>query len=99
MDPELPRRTPSLRNSPYEPQIRNHVLKLEFVGGAPSAVWVVGASPSSIELTGGLSPAVRATLPAAVDAVLALLAPLGAVPRAREPRPDVRPWWETSEPR
>src|SRR5690242_10203510 len=89
MDPELPRRTPSLRNSPYEPQIRNHVLKLEFVGGAPRAVWVVGASPSSIELIGGLTPPVRAVLPGAVEAVLALLAPLGVVPRARDPRPDV----------
>jgi hydrogenase maturation protease len=98
MDPELPRRTPSLRNSPYEPHIRNHVLKLEFVGGAPSDVWVVGASPESIELIGGLTPPVRAALPGAVDAVLALLRPLGVTPRPRDPRPAVKPWWETARP-
>jgi hydrogenase maturation protease len=98
LDPALPARTPSLRNSPYEPQIRNHVHKLEFVGGAPRDVWVVGASPSSIELIGGLTPPVRAALPGAVDAVLAILRGLGAIPRAREPRPDVRPWWETAKP-
>ena len=97
MDPELPKRTPSLRNSPYEPQIRNHVHKLEWVGGAPKDVWVVGAAPESIELIGGLTPAVRAALPAAVARVLALLRELGVAPAERSPRPAVRPWWETRE--
>lgn len=98
MDAELPKRTPSLRNSPYEPQIRNHVHKLEFVGGAPSAVWVVGVSPESIELIGGLTPRVRAALPRAVDAVLEILRGLGVEPRARDPRPAVKPWWEIAQP-
>jgi hydrogenase maturation protease len=95
MDPELPRATPSLRSSPYEPHGRNHVLKLEFVGGAPRDLWVLGPAPESIELTGGLSPAVAAALPGAVDEALAILRTLGVAPTARTPRPEVRPWWQT----
>jgi hydrogenase maturation protease len=98
MDPELPRRTPSLRNSPYEPQIRNHVQKLEWVGGAPRDVWVLGSAPESVELIGGLTAPVRAALPAAVAEVLAILRRLGVAPRERRPRPEVRPWWETRAP-
>jgi hydrogenase maturation protease len=98
MDPSLPAATPSLRMSPYEPHIRGHVQKLEWMGAAPRDVWVVGAAPESIELIGGLTPRVRAALPAAVDAVLAIVRDLGVAPRPREPRPQVRPWWETREP-
>jgi hydrogenase maturation protease len=98
MDPELPRRVPTLRNSPYEPHIRNHVLKLEWIGGAPRDVWVLGVAPESIELIGGLTPKVRAALPRAIDEVLTILRPLGVVPVARSPRPAVRPWWETRQP-
>jgi hydrogenase maturation protease len=97
MDPELPKATPSLRSSPYEPHIRNHVLKLEWAGGAPRDLWVLGPAPESIELIGGLTPKVREALPRAVDEVLAILRGLGAVPRPRSPRPAVRPWWETRE--
>src|SRR5512142_599875 len=50
LDRELPSREPSLRNSPYEPGVRNLLLTLEFTGGAPDRVWVVGAQPESIEL-------------------------------------------------
>jgi hydrogenase maturation protease len=98
MDPELPKRVPSLRNSPYEPHIRNHVLKLEWVGGAPRDVWVLGPAPESIELIGGLTPRVRAALPRAVDEVLAIVRGLGVAPVERSPRPEVRPWWETRRP-
>jgi hydrogenase maturation protease len=97
MDPGLPAATPSLRMSPYEPHIRVHVQKLEWMGAAPRDVWVVGAAPESVELIGGLTPAVRAALPAVVDEVLAILRGLGVEPRARDPRPAVRPWWETRE--
>ena len=94
LDREIPNREPQLRNSPYEPGIRNLVLTLEFTGGAPRDVWVLGAEPEDIELTGGLSEPVRAALPRAVEEVVALLRGLGLEPREREPRPDVLPWWE-----
>ncbi len=94
MDRGLPRREPSLRNSPYEPGVRDLVLTLEFTGGAPRDLWVVGAEPETVELTGGLSDSVRPALRRAVDEVLGILRSLGVVPRERRPRPEVRPWWE-----
>ena len=94
LDRDLPNREPSLRNSPYEPGLRNLVLTLEFTGGAPSSVWVLGAQPESIELNGGLSDSVKPALPRAVSAVLGILKTAGVAPRERTPRPDVRPWWE-----
>ena len=96
MDRELPARVPTLRNSPYEPSVRNLLLTLEFTGGAPRDVWVVGPMVESVELIGRLTDRVQAALPAAVEEVLALLRTLGVEVRAREPRPDVKPWWETS---
>jgi len=94
MDRDLPEREPQLRHSPYEPGIRNLVLTLEFTGGAPRRVWVVGAQPETVELTGGLSDAVKPALGRAVEEVLAILKGLGITPRERSPRPDVLPWWE-----
>lgn len=94
MDRALPEREPALRNSPYEPALRNLVLTLQFTGGAPGEVAVVGAEPESVELNGGLSDRVRPALEPAVAAVLEQLAARGIAPRAREPRPAVRPWWE-----
>ena len=94
MDRALPDREPALRHSPYEPGIRDLVLTLEFTGGAPRQVWVVGAQPETVELTGGLSDTLRPALSRAVDEVLAILARLGVGPRARAPRREVLPWWE-----
>ena len=94
MDRELPNREPALRNSPYEPTLRNLVLTLEFTGGAPRQVSVLGAEPESVELNGGLSDRVRPSLEPAVAAVIELLAAQGMRPRPREPRPAVLPWWE-----
>ena len=94
MDRDLPRREPSLRNSPYEPGVRDLLLTLEFTGGAPRDVWVVGATPRTVELTGGLSDAVRPALPAAVEEVLRIARGVGVEPRERTPRPAVLPWWE-----
>jgi hydrogenase maturation protease len=94
MDRDLPNREPALRNSPYEPTLRNLVLTLEFTGGAPRRVSVLGAEPESVELNGGLSDRVRPSLEPAVAAVIELLASEGVRPRSREPRPAVLPWWE-----
>src|SRR5919201_3176751 len=87
MDRELPNREPTLRHSPYEPGIRNLVLTLEFTGGAPRHVWVVGAQPETVELTGGLSDAVKPAVPRAVEEILGILRGLGVAPRERSPRP------------
>jgi hydrogenase maturation protease len=94
MDPQLPEREPRLRHSPYEPGIRKLVQTLEFTGGAPTRTWVLGAEPETVELTGGLSDAVRPALPGVVAEAVALLATLGAPARERSPRADALPWWE-----
>jgi hydrogenase maturation protease len=94
MDPGLPEREPALRHSPYEPGVRKLVQTLEFTGGAPERVWVVGAQPETVELTGGLSDAVKPAVPRAVEEILGILRGLGVAPRERSPRPAVRPWWE-----
>jgi hydrogenase maturation protease len=94
MDRALPDREPRLRHSPYEPGIRNLVLTLQFTGGAPERVWVVGAEPETVELTGGLSDPVKPALAPAVDEVLSIVRALGVEPRPRSPRPHVLPWWE-----
>lgn len=94
LDRDLPNREPSLRNSPYEPGVRNTLLTLEFTGGVPDRAWVLGAQPESVELNGGLSDSLRPALARAVAEVLAILGTLGIVPRERTPRHDVPPWWE-----
>lgn len=94
LDRDLPNREPSLRNSPYEPGVRNLVLTLEFTGGAPDRVWVLGAQPESVELNGGLSDSLRPALAKAAAEVVAILATLDVKPRDRTPRRDAPPWWE-----
>ena len=94
LDRDLPSREPALRNSPYEPGVRNLVLTLEFTGGAPRCVWVLGAQPESVELNGGISESLRPALRTAVAEVVALAESLGAAPRERSPRRDEPPWWE-----
>lgn len=94
LDRDLPGREPSLRNSPYEPGVRNLVLTLQFTGGAPERVWVVGAQPESVELNGGISESLKPALAAAVAEVVALATALGVAPRERAPRRDAPPWWE-----
>ncbi len=90
----LRRDDPEYRTSPHAYGLRAHLQALEFAGGAPSRVWVVGAIPADVELRGGLSPALKAAVPRVLDEVLALLRGLGAEarPRAAPLPPDL--WWE-----
>jgi hydrogenase maturation protease len=91
---QLLAKRPVLPASPHEPGLREALLALEFRGGAPPVVRLVGVIPGSVEMEVGLSAPVRAALPAAVDEVLRQLAALGAAATARAaPRvPDL--WWE-----
>jgi hydrogenase maturation protease len=85
---------PLLPASPHEPGLREALFALEFHGGAPREVRLVGVIPGAVELEVGLSPAVHAALPAVLEAALAELAALGAAarPRAVPTVPDL--WWE-----
>jgi hydrogenase maturation protease len=91
---ELLSRKPVLAMSPHEPGVREALLTAEFAGVAPAVVRLVGVIPGSTETGIGLSPAVRAAIPAAVQRVLRELAALGVAGTPREPpeAPDL--WWE-----
>lgn len=88
------------RMSPHAFGLRSHLLTLEFGGGAPRQVFVVGALPEDVELRSGLTPTLKGAVPAVLEALLRVLARLGAAPSLRpEPLP-VKLWWdETAGPR
>jgi len=82
------------RMSPHAFGLKSHLLTLEFGGGAPREVFVVGAIPADVELRSGLTPALKAAVPAVLEALLQLLSRLGAAPALRaEPLP-LRLWWD-----
>jgi hydrogenase maturation protease len=91
-------RGPVLQASPHEPGLREALFALEFRGGGPREVRLVGVVPESVELEVGLSPSARGALEPALAEVLRQLAALGVVARERVPprAPDV--WWERTPP-
>jgi hydrogenase maturation protease len=81
--------------SPHEPGLREALFALEFRGGGPSRVTLVGVVPSdSATLSIGLSEPVRAAVPDALAETVRQLATLGVRARERVPprAPDL--WWE-----
>jgi hydrogenase maturation protease len=91
---QLLSRKPVVATSPHEPGLREALFTLEFSGGAPRDVRLVGVIPGLVEMDVGLSPPVRAALEPALASLVAQLASLGVAARPRpEPRaPDL--WWE-----
>jgi len=91
---QLLAKKPILPASPHEPGLREALFTLEFSGGGPREVRLVGVIPAAVEMEVGLSPPVRASVPAAIEELLRQLAALGVVATRRaEPRePDL--WWE-----
>jgi hydrogenase maturation protease len=92
---QLLAKDPLLPMSPHEPGLREALFTLEFRGGAPREVRLVGVIPGDGQTLGiGLSAPVRAAVPAAVDEALRQLAGLGvaAAPRVPPAEPDL--WWE-----
>lgn len=88
------RNDPEYRMSPHAFGLRSHLLTLEFGGGAPRQVFVVGAIPADVELRSGLTPALKAAVPAVLAAVVERLERLGVAPALRpEPLP-LRLWWD-----
>ncbi|MBI5067124.1 MAG: hydrogenase maturation protease [Deltaproteobacteria bacterium] len=82
------------RMSPHAFGLRGHLLTLEFGGGAPREVVVVGAIPEDVELRSGLTPALKGAVPAVLEALVQVLSRLGAAPALRpEPLP-LRLWWD-----
>jgi hydrogenase maturation protease len=92
--PQLLAKKPVLPASPHEPGLREALFTLEFRGGAPGEVRLVGVVPAAVEMEVGLSPPVRAAVPGALAEVVRQLAALGVEARERaHPRPPDL-WWE-----
>jgi hydrogenase maturation protease len=91
---EIVRKAPVQALSPHEPGVREALLNAEFHEVTPRVFRLVGVIPEQTESNAPLSPAVRAAVGAACEAVLAELAVVGVVPTARVPPlvPDL--WWE-----
>lgn len=91
---QLLAKKPVLPASPHEPGLREALFTLEFRGGGPGDVRLVGVIPGQVEMEVGLSAPVRAAVPAALDEVVRQLAALGvpAHPRPVPREPDL--WWE-----
>ncbi len=82
------------RMSPHAFGLRSHLLTLEFGGGAPRQVYVVGAIPEDVELRSGLSPALKGAVPAVLEAVLQVMSRLDAAPALRPAPLPLRLWWD-----
>ena len=84
------------RLSPHDPGLNEALASLQFSGGGPRDVLLIGIIPGNVATGIGLSPAVRAAVPAAVETVARELERRGAPLLRRVPRgtPDI--WWERS---
>ncbi len=91
---ELLSKRPVLAVSPHEPGVREALLNADFMGVAPAIVRLVGVVPARTETGIGLSPEVRAAIPAAVERVAAELRALGVAVAERVPPREPDLWWE-----
>ncbi len=91
---ELLTKKPILAMSPHEPGVREALLNADFMGVTPPVVRLVGVVPARTETGIGLSPEVRAAVPAAVDRVAAELRALGVDAPERVPPREPDLWWE-----
>jgi len=64
---------PGIRISPHEPSINDALIVLDFAGGAPREVTLVGIVPERLDGGITLSDAVAAAVPRAAACVLALV--------------------------
>ena len=80
--------------SPHEPTLREALMRMALLGKGPDDVFLAGAIPEVVKTGTGLSPRVRAAVPAIEQHVLRELLRLGArvAQRASRHEPDL--WWE-----
>lgn len=83
-----------LRLSPHSSGLAEALQMLEFRGGGPSAVRLVGVVPQRCDLGLGLSPPVRAAVPLALTTVVEQLRLLGVAIKEREQPREAEIWWE-----
>lgn len=82
------------RLSPHDPSLRGALVAADLLGRAPAEVLLVGIVPAATNLGLGLTPAVKAALPKAVQAVAAELTRLGLQILRRPVPQSAEVWWE-----
>ncbi len=95
---QLLKHPPAQRTSPHDPGLKETLLSLELHDQSPRRVLVVGVIPGETGYEPRLTDAVRAAVPAAVEAVLAELEELGVPARPRPEPHEPRIWWEQNPP-
>jgi hydrogenase maturation protease len=90
----LVKRSPVLALSPHEPGVREAIMNAEFIGVAPGVIRLVGIIPGSTAYEIGLTPEVRAAVPAAVRQVVEELRAVGVEVAERAPPREPDLWWE-----
>jgi hydrogenase maturation protease len=90
----LLRHAPAQRLGPHDPGFKQTLLTLDFAGLGPREVTLVGMVPHATAPCARLSPAVRASLPRAVEAVVCALQRVGVQVRPRADARAAAPWWE-----
>lgn len=88
--------TLSARGSAHEPTVLATLQSLEFSGGGPEEVVLVGVVPRRTDKGTELSPEVSSAVPSACDAVLDELSRLGVRAERRESPVASPVWWETA---
>ncbi len=86
--------SPPQRVSGHDPGLKDTLLTLELHGTGPWEVLLVGVIPATLETGIGLSPEVRAAVPAAVRVVVEELGRLGCPPVARAKPAAPALWWQ-----
>jgi hydrogenase maturation protease len=91
---EILRHAPGARVSPHDPGVKEALLALQFAGGEPEEILLVGVIPDKVGNFVGLTGALQEAVPAAATAVLEELQRLGqpATPQDEPREPDL--WWE-----
>lgn len=69
---------PNRRQSPHEPGLAEVLSTLDLAGRGPFEVFLIGAVPQSTAAGIGLSPPLRAAVPAAVTAIVSWLGRAGS---------------------
>ena len=82
-----------LRLSAHDPGVRESLAHLSMVGGAPSALVLVGVVPEQCEFANSISPVVMRAASMAADAIAGLLMERGIQCGSRDTHAQPNLWW------
>jgi len=95
---DILRETPAQRLDPHSPALSECLMAAEMLGTSPQHVLLVGVVGKNYEPGGPLSPAVRHSVEAAIDAILEELAQLGFAFQKRLTPNEPGIWWNDNPP-